>query len=191
MRNIIVAFADHPAAQKIRTILTYNGFTVAGVCTSGAQVLSLARRLQDGGVILCPYKFNDMNTEFLAEQLSPEYDFLMLLHSGDAVIDGERGIYSLQLPLRKSDLIDSVRMLLTTRQLRQVRSDSTKTEEGARHEERQERSREEKQLIEKAKIILMERNGLTEDQAHRFLQKCSMDNGKKMVDTSRAIIEGW
>jgi response regulator NasT len=37
----------------------------------------------------------------------------------------------------------------------------------------------------------MERNGLTEEQAHRFLQKRSMDNGRKLIDTAIAILEGW
>ncbi len=191
MKNIIVAFTDHPTAQKIRTILTCNGFVVAGVCTSGAQVLSLARRLQEGGVILCSSKFHDMNTEFLAEQLSSEYDFLMLLHSNEGIMDGDRGIYSLQLPLRKSDLLASVRMLLTTGRMRSAPAEPEDREAGTRREEKTERSPADKQLIDKAKVVLMERNNLSEDQAHRFLQKCSMDNGKKLTDTARAIIEGW
>lgn len=192
MRSIIVAFTDHPAAQKIRTILTYNGFNVAGVCTSGAQVLSMAGRLQDGGVILCSYRFNDMTTGFLAEQLSEEYDFLVLRHPGDAPFDRGSGIYSLQLPLQKSDLLDSLRMLLTTREIRgSTTSGPEKSSGEARREDRPERSSEERILIVKAKNVLMERNGLTEEQAHRFLQKRSMDNGSKLTDTARAVIEGW
>jgi len=191
MKNIIVAFTDHPAAQKIRTILICSGFSVAGVCTSGAQVISLARRLQNGGVVICSSKFNDMNTEFLAGQLSSDYDFLMLLHSNEAIMEGEKGIYSLQLPLKKSDLLDSVRMLLTTGTARMDRAEPGKGSNEVRREDRLERTMEDKECIEKAKSVLMERNGLTEEQAHRFLQKRSMDNGKKMIDTAIAVLEGW
>lgn len=191
MRSIIVAFTDHPAAQKIRTILMYNGFNVSGVCTSGAQVLNLAGRLQDGGVILCSYRFNDMSTAFLAEQLSEEYDFLVLRHPGDAPFERGSGIYSLQLPLQKSDLLDSLRMLLTTREIRKEATGPAKSAEETRREDKPERPAEERILIGKAKNVLMERNGLTEEQAHRFLQKRSMDGGNKLTDTARAIVEGW
>ena len=34
----------------------------------------------------------------------------------------------------------------------------------------------------------MDRNGMTEEQAHRFLQKKSMDSGVKMVQTARLVL---
>ena len=43
-------------------------------------------------------------------------------------------------------------------------------------------------MIEKAKAFLMERNRMTEEEAHRFLQKCSMDSGNSMVETAQMII---
>lgn len=191
MRSIIVAFTDHPAAQKIRSILISSGFSVAGVCTSGAQVLSLARRVQGGGLIICSSRFHDMTTSFLAEQLVPEFDFLLLLHANDNIMDADQGIYLLHLPLRKPDLIDSVRMLLTTRQMKLTASETPVEAKPAKTGEKNGRSPEEKKLIEDAKSILMNRNNLTEEQAHRFLQKRSMDSGSKLTDTARAILEGW
>ncbi len=192
MRNIIVAFTDHPAAQKIRTILTFNGFSVAGVCTSGAQVLSLTRRLTGGGVIICANKFHDMTTEFLAEQLSLEYDFLMLTHSNDSIMNqGQGGIFSLMLPLKKSDLLDSVNMLLATRELNPLIRQGIEKENEGKQLEKPGRSPEDKRLIDAAKSVLMERNNMTEEQAHRFLQKRSMDNGSKLIDTARSVVEGW
>ncbi|MCI1955885.1 MAG: ANTAR domain-containing protein, partial [Oscillospiraceae bacterium] len=47
---------------------------------------------------------------------------------------------------------------------------------------------EEKQVILKAKNLLISRNNLTEPQAHRFIQKKSMDTGKKMVETAMIIL---
>ena len=51
-----------------------------------------------------------------------------------------------------------------------------------------ERSEEEKELIGKAKALLMERNGMTEPEAHRYIQKCSMDNGTSLVETAQMVI---
>lgn len=50
------------------------------------------------------------------------------------------------------------------------------------------RTKEDQQLIEKAKAVLMERNGFTEEEAHRYIQKRSMDNGTGLVEVSQMIL---
>lgn len=35
----------------------------------------------------------------------------------------------------------------------------------------------------------MEKNGLTEEEAHRYLQKRSMDNGTNMVETAYMVLQ--
>ena len=47
--------------------------------------------------------------------------------------------------------------------------------------------RAEKKLITEAKALLMERNHMTEEEAHRYLQKTSMDNGTSLVETAEMI----
>ena len=39
-----------------------------------------------------------------------------------------------------------------------------------------------------AKELLMERNHITESEAHRYIQKCSMDTGNSLVETARMIL---
>lgn len=34
----------------------------------------------------------------------------------------------------------------------------------------------------------MERNHLTENEAHRYLQKCSMDSGTNLVETAQMVL---
>jgi len=51
-----------------------------------------------------------------------------------------------------------------------------------------ERSMEEKELIRQAKELLMERNHMSETEAHRYIQKCSMDSGTNMVETAQMIV---
>ena len=50
------------------------------------------------------------------------------------------------------------------------------------------RSEEEQKTIDQAKSLLMERNGLTEAEAHRYIQKSSMDNGTGLVEVSQMIL---
>ena len=44
------------------------------------------------------------------------------------------------------------------------------------------------ELVDRAKAILMERNQMTEDEAHRYLQKTSMDNGTSFTETAQMIL---
>ena len=51
------------------------------------------------------------------------------------------------------------------------------------------RSEGEKRIIQKAKELLMERNQMTEEEAHRYIQKISMDSAINLVETAEMILE--
>ena len=44
-------------------------------------------------------------------------------------------------------------------------------------------------LIDGAKALLMERSGMSEAQAYRFLQKTSMDHSARLVQTAQMILD--
>ena len=50
------------------------------------------------------------------------------------------------------------------------------------------RSAQEEALLKEAKEILMARNHLTENEAHKYLQKCSMDSGTNLVETAAMVL---
>ena len=54
--------------------------------------------------------------------------------------------------------------------------------------ERLRKALEERKLVDKAKGILMKKEGIPEDEAYRRIQKLSMDKRKKMVEIAEAII---
>ena len=51
------------------------------------------------------------------------------------------------------------------------------------------RSSADQGVINQAKSLLMEKNELTEEEAHRYLQKRSMDNGTNMVETAYMVLQ--
>ena len=51
-----------------------------------------------------------------------------------------------------------------------------------------ERSEEDKKVLQEAKNLLMERNGMSEEEAHRYIQKCSMDSGTNLVETAEMVL---
>ena len=50
------------------------------------------------------------------------------------------------------------------------------------------RSDEERQIINSAKLLLIERNGFTEDEAHKYIQRCSMESGINLVESAQMIL---
>ena len=50
------------------------------------------------------------------------------------------------------------------------------------------RSPEERLIIDRAKAILIERNGMTEPEAFRYLQKSSMDYSRSLVESAQMIL---
>jgi response regulator NasT len=84
-------------------------------------------------------------------------------------------VFKLSAPVTRGDLLASVKMLIQMedRYFRMMLPH---------------RTGEEEELVKKAKELLINRNCMTEEEAHRFLQKKSMDTGSKMVDTARMII---
>ena len=50
------------------------------------------------------------------------------------------------------------------------------------------RSEKEQNYISNAKMMLMQRNHLSEDDAYRYIQKSSMDSGTNMVETAQMLL---
>lgn len=177
MVGIIVAFPNKDNAANIRNLLVRNGMDVTGVCISGAQALYYADTV-DEGIIICGYKLKDMMYTELREYLPEEFDIL-LLASPDKWIDGDvKGVVGLSIPLRAYDFINTMEMMLTN--LKQRRK-KRKQEAGKRDPWQQ-------ALIGKAKELLMERNHMSEEEAHRYIQKCSMDSGTNMAETAEMVL---
>ena len=50
------------------------------------------------------------------------------------------------------------------------------------------RDEEEQKVVDEAKRILMELNNMSEPEAHRYIQKCSMDSGNSFVESASMVI---
>lgn len=177
MTNIIIALPKQEAARGIKNILVRHGFQVAGVCTTGAQAISQADGL-GGGIIICSFKLADMVYSELQECMPCGFEML-LIASGHLLSEcAGNGVVCLSMPLEVNDLIGTVGMLCEKIELRRRK---------ARLKPRP-RSAQEEADIRAAKELLMARNHMTEEEAHRYLQKCSMDSGTNIVETARMAL---
>ncbi len=178
MVNIIVVFPKIEDAKGIRNLLIHHGFSVSSVCTTGAQALYEANLFHEG-IVVCGYHFSDMFYQELYENL-PEC-FTMLLLASQRYWEGskEKGIVYLPLPIKRNDFLNTVNMMV------QMLLQKKKKRKG----QRKERSLEEKQVLEQAKQVLMERNHLSEEEAHYYIQKASMDAGINLIETAQMILQ--
>ena len=53
------------------------------------------------------------------------------------------------------------------------------------------RSADDESIIRRAKLLIMEKNNMSEEQAYRFIQRRSMETSAKMSDTARLILEAF
>ena len=103
---------------------------------------------------------------------------MLLIGSAAAVSDNPSGLMSLTTPLKVFDLVNTVEMMV--RQIdRRFKQDKRKPKK---------RSEREENYIRNAKFLLMDRNHLSEEEAHRYIQNCSMDNATNMVETAQMIL---
>lgn len=177
MTNVVVAFSRAEDARNIRNILVKNGFEVATVCTSGSQAINSAYEL-GSGIVVCGGRFADMVYDELYDCLPP--GFRMLLVASPGLWNGRapKDVVCLGLPLKVHDLISTLEMMVEAAVRRRKRQ----------RERPRERSREETELIRQAKELLMDRNHMGEEDAYRYIQKCSMDSGTNMVETAQMIM---
>lgn len=177
MTNIIVVFPKPEDAISIRNLLARNGFHVAGICSTGAQAISVADELNDG-VVICGYKMPDMVYSELHDFLPPGFEMLLVASRHYLSDCLGNDLVCLVMPLKVHELLDTVSMMVGHVERRRRKQ----------REKPGERSGEEKSLLREAKVLLMGRNNMTEEEAHRYLQKCSMDSGTNMVETARMVL---
>lgn len=177
MTNIIIVLPKLEDAKGVKSVLVRKGFCVTGICTTGAQAISQADGLHEG-IIICSYKMADMLYTELQECLP--YGFELLLMASQRLIHEcyGNGIVCLSMPLKINDLISTVSMMAEGIERRRRRQ---------RQQPRQRSTEEEKTILE-AKETLMVRNHMTEEEAHKYLQKCSMDSGTNIVETAQMVL---
>lgn len=174
MDQVIVAFESEKTCRRVSDILESAGTASSLICRTGDQVRRYANK-QHITVVVCGYKLGEETAEDVLSDLPAECSMLLLApQSRLDMVRGDR-MFRLSAPAARSELIASVRMLLQL---------------GEQQENlfRPRRNQEEQEQIRAAKLLLMDRYGLTEEQAHRFLQKKSMDAGMKLAQTARLVL---
>ncbi len=182
--RIIIADDESLIRMDLREMLTNLGYLVVGDVGDGRSAVNLARELRPD-IVIMDIKMPDMDGIEAAKILTEERVAPVLLlsaYSQQELVQRAReaGVAGyLVKPFRETDLTPSIEVALARfsefRALEREIGNLTETLET-------------RKLVEQAKGILMDTQGLNESEAFRKIQKMSMNNRKPMKAVAEAII---
>ena len=174
VERLMLAFSGDKTRETVSSALESGGMVVRACVKTGAEVLRQVR-FMGGGIVVCAYKLPDMTAVQLCADLEGEA-FMLVLGTPQQLLDmeGERA-FTLPTPFSRGELLAAVRMIRQMEEKLLLRLLPEKKEEETR-------------LIAQAKKILMKRDGADEAQAHKTLQRLSMESGVKVVVIARRIL---
>ncbi len=160
------------------------GYTVVGEAADGETAVTLARQLQPD-LVLMDIKMPKMDgitaaTILLEERIAPVV-LLTAFSDRDLIEDAqEAGVLGyISKPFREADLVPTLEVAIARFQelcAIEEENDNLKA------------TLETRRLVDRAKGILMDTQGLTENAAFRRIQKLAMDRRKSMKEIAEAII---
>ncbi len=184
MRKIII-IDDEPNMRKvIKGLLTDLGCEVVGEGSDGTEAVGLCSAL-DADVVLMDVMLPTMDGIDAVGKLNetcPMPTVIMTGRDDDETIRRavDAGVMAyLTKPVRSEDLLPAIEL---------ARARFGEFEELRRENEDLRESMEARKIIEKAKGLLMEHNGLSESDAFRKIQKTSMSQRRLMKDVAEVIV---
>jgi AmiR/NasT family two-component response regulator len=184
MRRVMVIDDHEPSRGNLVRVLRESGFRIVGEASSGAAGLDLASATAPD-VILMAVGLPDLDGIRAARkimQAKPLPIVLVTSHYDAATIERAKraGVMGYLIkPLRGGELLPVIELAILHFQefvALQKENENLKKTLAAR------------KIIERAKGILMKRQGLSEAEAFSLIQRKSMDMRKPMVEIAQALI---
>lgn len=172
--NIIVAFGNEKTADTVVRMLSIGGIGVSVECTSAAEVRKQMSYF-GSGILICGYNMRDSSVISLIDDIPDSFSVILIGNYSQINMCESERVFKLAVPLSKADLIYSVTMLMNMESKYRTSAAPVRAES-------------EKALIEEAKRLLIDKYNMNEEQAHRYMQKKSMNTGTKLVEIARIIL---
>ena len=182
--RVLIAEHDTASVQHLEGELRELGHTLVGVAPDGPAAVSMARALSPDLIILAAH-LPGLDGAGAAERIHEERPVPLVLcgdHIGPDLADriAQLPVFGVLPPSPSSGLL---RLVVATAH---ARHDAWRREQ-IRADELHQRL-EDRKIIERAKGILMQREGLSESDAYRMLQRTSQSRNVPMAELSRSLL---
>ena len=182
--RIIIADDESIVRTDLKEMLANLDYLVVGDVGDGESAVNLARELKPD-VVLMDVKMPNMDgieaAKILTEEKIAPVVLLTAFGQKDLVERAkEAGVVGyLVKPFRETDLLPAIEVALSRfEEFRQVQEEVTDLQDAL----------ETRKAVERAKGILMDAQGIEENEAFRKIQKMSMNTRKPMKEVAEAII---
>ena len=183
-RRIVIAEDESISRMDLREMLLNLGYLVVGEAGDGRSAVNAARELRPDLVIM-DIKMPEMDGITAAKQLTQDKVAPVLLltaYSDREFVEGalDAGVMGyIVKPFREAELVPAIELALARfREFHALEKELGDTREVL----------ETRKLVERAKGVLMDSQGLREADAFRKIQKLSMNNRKSMREVAEAIL---
>ena len=175
MGSIVIAMPKPTDATKIADIIKRSDiWDEPLISRTGGETLEFVNS-RDISIVICTRKLSDMGYEELSGYL-PQAVNMILLTQDASLVPFSSNIVRLLLPFKPSDLINTINMV------------SGGGVRRAKLKPKPKRSEAEQKIVDDAKAVLINRNGMSEPEAFRYIQKISMDQGRTIVESAQMIL---
>lgn len=178
--KIVIALNNAETSEKLKVLLSQEGYEIVALCSSGNELIRAVMKYSPD-LALVGYKYKDMSLLDVYDTLYDQTNFLAVVNEPyKSYIEEDTDIYCIGTKISNILLTNAIDLIFQSKR---------RIEKLKKQVEKLEHTLEDRKVIEKAKGRLMETSGVTENEAFRYMQKLSMDSGKRMKDIAGLILE--
>ena len=182
----IVASKSEKTVDSLSSMLIQNGYTKVLVADSASRIRSIVAEREVDMIIVNTPLVDDFGTNLAIDMAEKNLGVVLLVKR--EIVDQVSykmepyGAVTLGKPLIKSEFVQSLNVISAMLQKIKLLDRQKKTLE---HHVK------EMKLITRAKCLLIEQLAMTEEEAHRYIEKTAMDTSRKRVHIAEDIISTY